>query len=350
MEVEFRTTSDDYLAFYQYFYFRRKRGRRIFFVIALSLAATIFMEAGDRHIFIWSTLLIFVVTAVIVFVLSFVLPYIRVVRKIRKMMAIPGQMDPVKIILIADGLTVRREGEAAAVGAWRWESVKYVDSTDRFVFIMLLQWKVFVIPREFFHADDEVGNFIGIIRNGVEKVSGVVRESERAKARKLGYLGLLGIIPNFGAIAGLILMGLGIFRYKSRSLVIIGLADILFTIVFWTAMQHWVFHSPSMTRIERQMSQTQLNGIFKNVEFYKIQHGEYPDSLQQIDDLKNDLWLSDALPSKGSRLKPGHYYYQKTGNKYWLFSVGDDGQPFTADDMYPTMTPADSTKFGLRLR
>ena len=101
--------------------------------------------------------------------------------------------------------------------------------------------------------------------------------------------------------------------------------------------------------MERQLSQTQLNTVFKNVEFYKIQHGDYPDSLQQIDDLKNDLWLSDALPHKGSRLKPGHYYYEKTGDKYWLFSVGDDGRPFTADDVYPTMNPADSTKFGLRL-
>ena len=36
MEVEFRTTPDDYVAFYQYFYFRRKLGLRILYVALFS--------------------------------------------------------------------------------------------------------------------------------------------------------------------------------------------------------------------------------------------------------------------------------------------------------------------------
>jgi hypothetical protein len=351
MEVEFRTTVDDYLAFYKYFYFWRKLWLRILFVALFSLVIASGMREGHSD-FSWGSLLIFVVTAVLISVFVFVIPYIQAIRKTRKILEAPGQPDQKRAILSADGITVKDEDEAGTViasGSWRWESVRLVDSNDRFVFIMLFNWKVFLIPRQYFQADDEVDNFIGIVRNAKARVRSGGLESDEAKARRIAPWGLLGLLPNFGAIAGIVLLYQGIIRLKSRLLVIIGVADILFTILFWTAMRHWVFDSPSMVRMEKQLSQTQLNTIFKNVEFYKIQHGDYPDSLQQIEDLKNDLWLSDALPRKGSRLKPGHYYYEKTGDKYWLFSVGKDGEPFTADDVYPTMNPADSTKFGLRL-
>jgi len=352
MEVAFRTTIDDYQAFYRYFYFRRKLGLRVLIVALVCLMVANGPKEG-HSVFTWTNLLTVLVVAVVIIVIGSVIPYIRASQKPRKMLAVPGQLDQKRVILSADGITVKNEDEAGTVvasGSWRWESIKYVDSNDRFVFIMLVNWKVFLIPRQYFHAENEVDNFTGIVRNGKARVRSGGLESDEAKARRIAPWGFLGLMPNFGVIAGLVLLYQGIIRFKSRLLIIIGVADILFTIVFWAAMRHWVFNSPSIVRMEKQLSQGQLNTIFKNVELYKIQHGDYPDSLQQIEDLRKDLWISDALPRKGSRLKPDHYYYQKTGDKYWLFSVGEDGEPFTADDIYPTMNPADSTKFGLRLR
>jgi hypothetical protein len=351
MEVEFRITIDDYLAFYRYFYFRRKLGLRVLLVALVCLVVANGPKEG-HSVFTWTNLLTVLVVAVVIFVIGSVIPYIRASRKARKMFPVPGQLDQKRIVLSADGITVKNEDEAGAVvasGSWRWESIKYADINNRFVIIMLVNWQVFLIPRSCFHVGNEVDNFIGIIRSGIARVTGTSQESNQAKARRIAPWGFLGLMPNFGVIAGVVLLYQGIIRLKSRLLIIIGVADILFTIVFWAVVEHWVFNSPSIVRMERQLSQTQLNTVFKNVEFYKIQHGDYPDSLQEIEDLRKDLWLSDALPRKGSRLKPGHYYYEKTGDKYWLFSVGDDGVPFTADDMYPTMNPADSTKFGLRL-
>ena len=62
------------------------------------------------------------------------------------------------------------------------------------------------------------------------------------------------------------------------------------------------------------------------------------------------IWITDPLQNSGLGSKSGNFYYQRVGEKYWLFSVGVDGKPFTKDDFYPAMNPADSGKFGLKLR
>jgi len=215
---------------------------------------------------------------------------------------------------------------------------------------MLVNWQVFLISRSYFHAENEVANFIGIVRNETARVTGTDQESNEAKVRRIAPWGFVGLVPNFGVIAGVVLLYQGIIRFKSRLLVIIGVADILFTILFWVAMQYWVFDGPIFAGMNKQMSKGQLNTVFKSVEFYKLQNGHYPDSLQQVEDIRGYVWITDPLSNKGLRSKAVNFYYQKMGDRYWLFSVGEDGEPFTADDIYPTMNPADSTKFGLRLR
>jgi len=352
MEVEFRTTIDDYLTFYKYFFFWRKLWLRILCAVWFSFVVANSNREGHSDISWGSTLLTFGVTTVFIIAITSLIPYLRTIRKIRKILEAPEQLDPMKMILTADGFTVSREGEAGTVtasGSWRWESVKYVDSHGQFVFIMLVGWKVFLIPRSYFHAESEIDNFVGIIRNGKARVRGTSQESDQAKARRIAPWGFVGLLPNFGVIAGIVLLYQGIVKYKSRLLIIIGVADILFTIVFWAVIQHWVFNGPVFIKLDKEMSQKMLNTVFKSVEFYKIQHGHYPDSLKQIEDIQGYVWISDPLPHKGGSSKGSNYYYQKTGDKYWLFSVGEDGQPFTADDIYPAMNPADSTKFGLKL-
>jgi hypothetical protein len=354
MEVAFRITIDDYLAFYPYFFFRRRLGLRIP-VIAL-LVCLVVVNGGNkdgRVIFTWTDLLTVVGVTIFIIALNSGIPYLRTIRKVRKVLAAPDQSGQKRMILSADGFTVRGEDEAGTVitaGSWRWESVKYVDSTAKFVFIMLVNRELFLIPRQYFQADDAVANFIGIVRNETARVTGTDKESNQAKARRIAPWGFVGLVPNFGVIAGVVLLYQGIVRLKSRLLVIIGVADILFTILFWVAIQHWVFDGPVFTRLNKEMSQGMLNTVFKSVEFFKLQHGHYPDSLQQIEDIKGYVWITDPLSKKVTSPQGGNFYYQKTGDRYWLFSVGEDGQPFTADDMYPAMNPADSTKFGLRLR
>jgi hypothetical protein len=98
------------------------------------------------------------------------------------------------------------------------------------------------------------------------------------------------------------------------------------------------------------MSQDQLNSLFRDIEFYKFQHGVYPDSLPQVAALHGNVWINDPFQNRRGGEKAANYFYEKVGNKYWLFSVGPDHQPFTKDDIFPQLEPADTAKFGLLLR
>jgi hypothetical protein len=44
--------------------------------------------------------------------------------------------------------------------------------------------------------------------------------------------------------------------------------------------------------------------------------------------------------------KERNFYYQKTGDQYYLLSVGADGKPFTKDDNLPDLTAQEKAKAG----
>ena len=94
-------------------------------------------------------------------------------------------------------------------------------------------------------------------------------------------------------------------------------------------------------------SQMQLNTLMKDIEFYKIKNGAYPDSLEQISKDDPMAWIDDPLQSGFGNSENIKFNYQKVGNHYYLFSSGIDGIPNTKDDIYPQVAPTDSAKFGL---
>jgi hypothetical protein len=90
----------------------------------------------------------------------------------------------------------------------------------------------------------------------------------------------------------------------------------------------------------------QLNSLLKNIEFHKLLHGQYPDNLQQLLDDDQLAPITDA--AQGMNANGILYYnYEKVGDKYVLFSSGQDGVPNTEDDLYPQVVISDSSKIGL---
>jgi hypothetical protein len=90
----------------------------------------------------------------------------------------------------------------------------------------------------------------------------------------------------------------------------------------------------------------QLNTLVKNIEFYKLQHGQYPDSLKQLLDDDKLAPINDA--AQGMKTKGNLYYnYERMGDQYLLFSSGQDGLANTKDDLFPQTTITDSSKIGL---
>ena len=95
-----------------------------------------------------------------------------------------------------------------------------------------------------------------------------------------------------------------------------------------------------------EISQMQLNSLVKNIEFYKLENGQYPDNLQQLLFTDKFAPINDAIQSVQQRQNP-FYNYEKLGDKYLLFSSGQDGIPNTKDDLFPQILIKDSSKIGL---
>lgn len=170
--------------------------------------------------------------------------------------------------------------------------------------------------------------------------------STPAKSKPPYLLGLICIIPLVGAFVGLGLLLYGLIRYKDNGLSIIGGAGILWTVIVYSALFYAGTHASIFKKGFEDISQMQLNSLVKNIEFYKLQHGQYPDSLQQL--LNDDKLALINDPVQGLQMKENAYYnYKKVNDKYLLFSSGQDGIPNTSDDLFPQVTVSDSSKIGL---
>ncbi len=165
------------------------------------------------------------------------------------------------------------------------------------------------------------------------------------KSKPPYLLGLLCVIPLVGAFVGLGLLLYGLLKYKDKRLSIIGAAGILWTILVYSALFYAGTHASVFKKGFENISQMQLNSRVKNIEFCKRSHGQYPDRLEQLRDDDKLAPINDA--AQGMNIKEIAYYnYEKIGEKYVLFSSGQDGIPHTTDDLFPQVTITDSSKIG----
>jgi hypothetical protein len=105
-------------------------------------------------------------------------------------------------------------------------------------------------------------------------------------------------------------------------------------------------------RLRGQIAQQQLYTLVQAVEFYRLQYGSYPDSLEQLQATLPKQSLVITFDPTGFRLGslPRRFYYQRVGtDHYYLRGVGADGHPFTADDILPDITIAPNSQIGLLL-
>ena len=153
-------------------------------------------------------------------------------------------------------------------------------------------------------------------------------EKKTTPPYKLGYL---GFIPLIGFYVGLGLTLFGIFKYKDRKLIIIGIASMLFTVCVYSAFNYVVLHTNIGKVDKEKLAQVRLNSLIAEIEYYKDQNGKYPDSLSQVKVKRELLFIIDPTS------KPDVHYYNYTnlGENYLLFSIGSDQLKNTSDDIYP---------------
>ncbi|WP_165836321.1 type II secretion system protein GspG [Taibaiella soli] len=151
-------------------------------------------------------------------------------------------------------------------------------------------------------------------------------------------------MPLLGAILGVGILITGIFKYKDKWFIAIGVFGILFTVAVYGSLFYFS-KSKFVGQGFVKISQMELNQLVRSIEFYNLEHGVYPDSLQQLRTEDSLTSISDPVQGMNAKIDL-HYNYHKIGDRYTVFSSGIDGFPNTQDDLYPNITIRDSSKIG----
>jgi hypothetical protein len=224
--------------------------------------------------------------------------------------------------------------------AYHWNSVRRFMESPNYIYIRFLGNRGILIPKRAFGTAKEMWSFIAEVK---QRLSRVKSSRQRTGAEKLYVWGLLGLVPNIGFVAGIVLLYKGLFKYKDKKLITISLAGILVSVAFWVGFPHLV-NSTVFDDVKKLSAKDELNTEVKSIEFYKQKNGNYPDKLGREVDEGNFVIEEDPFATE--KMKYSKFQYQKIGNKYTLFSVGPDREAHTADDIYPDITKGDTVRFG----
>jgi len=336
MEVEVETTKRDYLNFYKDYFFRRGLKKSIISrLITIFLIIFVFsnFETGPPTIVRHSLIIFFSLIAF--YIMYDGIYYLIYASKTAKLFA---ENDSIKrkFIISSEGVLVESVNDKSL---WRFGSIKQADVSSKYIFINLLNNKFYLIPKRFFSSENEAINFLGIIKNAIPK-------TKDEKPKYVYYWGILCLVPVLGAIAGAVLIIVGVYRYKNIKVVLLGVIGVLATVGYYCYMNYTGFQSKEAKKMWAQQSQSMLNILVKDVEFYKLQNGVYPDSLEQVKKNNSMAFIEDPLLMISDDKKNVKFNYKRIGNKYLLFSSGIDGIPSTKDDIYPSISNPDSSKLG----
>lgn len=231
-ELEIQNTRKDYLNFLKYYYLKKTAFPKIYFSVLFGIA----IYVSDLFTFENNSdmvkLLLSLLVAIIFLLLLTFIPYLIALRSFLAL--ITSKKSPLgdKKITIADsGIQVDSNSENVI---WNWTSVSSAGNTDQFVYILLSNQRLYILPYESFRSFKEFNSLVGFIENKIISRYGTGR---RTDVKTLYLWGLLGLLPPIGIITGLIYIYRGIFEYKDKYLIIIGLLSILYTIGYYYFFQ-----------------------------------------------------------------------------------------------------------------
>jgi hypothetical protein len=184
-------------------------------------------------------------------------------------------------------------------------------------------------------------------------------ESRDPRTESIGafayVIGGLAFIPLVGVLFGIaaIVMGLASEKSGRKLVVALGGAGIGLTVVLYGSLFYFAFGQRGgvYDELRAQMSQTSLNSLVPVVEFYKIQNGHYPESLDELQKSlpKNGFTSIYDFGSSFGNTPRKFYYELSDADHYYLRAVGPDGEPFTNDDLVPQIAFTPGSKIGLLL-
>lgn len=165
------------------------------------------------------------------------------------------------------------------------------------------------------------------------------KQNDQKKAGCLAYVvGGMSFIPLIGVLFGIISIIWGFF-IKNTKLKVVGVSGIAFTIIIYGALGYFglVQKGGVYDELRGKLTKTQLTSAVQAIEFYKVQNGYYPESLEVLQKTLPDnsmVFLHDAAQVNAE----DNLYYYKLIDKdlYHIRSYGRDGIINTADDILPS--------------
>jgi hypothetical protein len=346
MEIESQNSKQDYINFYKAYlrdYLKKKR-------IVLVIIFLVFVAFLNSNGFSWTNLLIsMLLSALLIAAAYYFIPLlIRIVLLNRLIAKESGYLERRKYIITDDGLISK---DSSTETKRNWESIPFASINDAGVYIKLIDRKFLLIGKNNFQSDADALNFLGLLQQHISKANSY--QNFLIKGSKQGFdqgkppysLGWLGLVPLLGGLVGVVLVLYGLLKYKDRKLVMIGLAGVIFTVAVYGSL----FYMTKFDFIKDEFAKADtmvLNSLIKDIEFYKIQNGNYPDRLEQLNTNGTIVNYYDPLLSDPENNK---FNYYRSGKHYTVFSSGIDEKPNTADDIYPTIK-IDTNKIGLIIR
>jgi len=333
MEINFQYTISDIKKFYKS-HFKNRLEKQIYIVIFLPLLLA-FIFTGEPFRLDKFIILTIIFISLHVFIL-YIIPYLTAVSKIKKSIRKnPDFFKKRKLSITDEGLQVEIENK---VDILNWESIIGITDDEEYIVLKLVNENFMLIPKKAFDKNFDAINFIGKIKKKIRSSTNKKDIRKKTDNKPSYYLGLIGLIPIFGAIFGLVLIILGIVKYKDKKFVLIGALGIALSFVIYFPL-YQAANNPELTII---VTKKKLKSLVKDIEYFKLINGKYPDSLKQI---SKKYIIYDPLHFQSEKMQT--FGYKKIGDNYILFSTGIDGIPNTDDDIFPEISKNQVGKIGL---
>lgn len=169
-------------------------------------------------------------------------------------------------------------------------------------------------------------------------------------------LGGMSFMPLIGLPFGFIAILWGVFTRKAGGgkLAIVGACGIATTIVLYSSLFFFGFvqRGGIYDDLRVKLSETTLTSTVQAIEFYRVQHGQYPVSLEVLQQsLPPGSMVFVIDPTNVDAGRSRYYHYELIdGEHYYLLGVGPDGQPFTDDDVLPDIELIPGSAAGLLVK
>ena len=170
---------------------------------------------------------------------------------------------------------------------------------------------------------------------------------EVEKLGKFPYIvASLSFIPMLGVPLGVVCLVFGLLTKKQggKKVALIGTAGILVSVGIYGSLYYFsaIKRGGTYDELRTKLAQTTIVELAKGIEFYKLNNGHYPKDLETYQaTLPESTFITIYDPTGINRGEAeATYYYELSGDKYYLLSVGLDKVPFTSDDIVPLFNSA----------